>query len=481
MRAIIYARKSTDRSDKQALSLSAQLDECRKLADREDLDVVEVIEEARSAKEPGRPEFGRMLARIHAGEADVIVCWKLDRLSRNPVDEGSIKWALQEARIKGIYTVTDGVFRPGDNVVMVGLHFGMSTQYVLELKKNTMRGMRKKLENGGTVSLAPYGYKNDRLKKTVEVDDMASETVRQIFKMRAGGRGFGEIAKTLEQQGVRNRSGKAFGASSIEAIIKNKFYLGVMRFSGDYFIGNHDRFIPKSLWEEANAVGRSFEGYKHREFLFKGLVRTTETNKLLTASLAKGKYVSYHTQPSDPKRVRISEDAIIEWFDKNIERYTIPKYLMGDFLQGLEDYHTEQFGNTREIRRKIEKGLQECADRKKRLLEHSVRGLIDEDEFLRERSEVSLREVNLKKDLDGLGCIDDALVQSAREIIELLGNLAQTWKTLSIIQKGVFVRTIIIELTVDEQKRLYVKENRAFEMLGLLNSHVWLPGLDSNQ
>ncbi len=135
---------------------------------------MEVIEEARSAKEPGRPEFNRMMSRIHEGETDSIICWKLDRLSRNPVDEGAIKWALQEARIKGIYTAMDGVFRPGDNVVMVGLHFGMSAQYVLELKKNTMRGMRKKLEMGGAVSHAPYGYRNDRLKKTIEVDEIAS-------------------------------------------------------------------------------------------------------------------------------------------------------------------------------------------------------------------------------------------------------------------------------------------------------------------
>ena len=57
MRAIIYCRKSTDRSDRQQLSIGAQEAEARKIAQREWLEVVEVFKETRSAKEPGRPLF----------------------------------------------------------------------------------------------------------------------------------------------------------------------------------------------------------------------------------------------------------------------------------------------------------------------------------------------------------------------------------------------------------------------------------------
>jgi len=52
MKAVIYIRKSTDRDDKQALSLESQLDFCRSVAKSEKLEVIEVIEESKSAKAP---------------------------------------------------------------------------------------------------------------------------------------------------------------------------------------------------------------------------------------------------------------------------------------------------------------------------------------------------------------------------------------------------------------------------------------------
>src|SRR4051812_19253161 len=94
-RYIIYVRKSTDETKRQLLSLDAQTRELRAMATRERLHVVDFIEESRTAKEPGRPLFNRMLDRIERGEADGILVWDIDRLYRNPADEGRVRWMLQ--------------------------------------------------------------------------------------------------------------------------------------------------------------------------------------------------------------------------------------------------------------------------------------------------------------------------------------------------------------------------------------------------
>ena len=104
MRYFIYARKSTDVEDKQVLSIESQLAELRALAKHEQLNVVEVFVEKRSAKMPGRPVFEEMLARIQRGEAQGIVCWKIDRLSRNPVDSGQISWLCNKVELQKIVT-----------------------------------------------------------------------------------------------------------------------------------------------------------------------------------------------------------------------------------------------------------------------------------------------------------------------------------------------------------------------------------------
>ena len=88
----LYARKSTDVEDKQVLSIEAQLVELRSLAERDDLEIAEEFIEKQSAKMPGRPIFNDMMFRIQRGDARGVVCWKLDRLARNPVDGGQISW-----------------------------------------------------------------------------------------------------------------------------------------------------------------------------------------------------------------------------------------------------------------------------------------------------------------------------------------------------------------------------------------------------
>src|SRR5436309_4765167 len=82
----LYSRKSTESEDRQVLSIDSQIDEMNAIGARESLPIVEVLSEARSAKEPGRPVFNAMMTRLEAGEAEGILCWKLDRLARNPVD-----------------------------------------------------------------------------------------------------------------------------------------------------------------------------------------------------------------------------------------------------------------------------------------------------------------------------------------------------------------------------------------------------------
>ncbi|MBP9853226.1 recombinase family protein, partial [Candidatus Saccharibacteria bacterium] len=86
----IYARKSTDVEDKQVLSIEAQIAELQKYAKDNGLFVVDTVIEKKSAKVPGRPKFGAMLARIEAGEASGIISWHPDRLARNSIDGGQV-------------------------------------------------------------------------------------------------------------------------------------------------------------------------------------------------------------------------------------------------------------------------------------------------------------------------------------------------------------------------------------------------------
>ena len=84
----IYSRKSSEAEDRQILSIDSQVSELKRFANPKGIKILEVLTEAKSAKAPGRPIFNSMMQRLYHGEADGILCWKLDRLARNPVDGG---------------------------------------------------------------------------------------------------------------------------------------------------------------------------------------------------------------------------------------------------------------------------------------------------------------------------------------------------------------------------------------------------------
>jgi hypothetical protein len=95
----LYARKSTDDLSRQVRSIEDQLAELRQLARRKRLEIIDVFIEHQTAKLPGRPVFNQMLDRVEHGEANGLLAWHPDRLSRNSLDAGRITEAIHQFSI----------------------------------------------------------------------------------------------------------------------------------------------------------------------------------------------------------------------------------------------------------------------------------------------------------------------------------------------------------------------------------------------
>lgn len=249
MKYILYCRKSTDTEDKQVLSLESQENELVRLTQAEGLTIVTTLTEKRSAKEPGRPVFNDMLKRISAGEADAILCWKIDRLTRNPVDGGQIQWLLQKDLIKAIRTF-ERSYTPAGNVLLMSIEQAMATQYIRDLSSNVKRGNRAKLEQGGWPNHAPFGYKNNKGERTISIDPLRSTAVKRMFELYATGHhSITAVRDAVFAEGFRTSSGIKIYGSTVERVLKNPFYFGMMVREGRYYAGKHTPIISKSLFD----------------------------------------------------------------------------------------------------------------------------------------------------------------------------------------------------------------------------------------
>ncbi|MEI6529259.1 MAG: GNAT family N-acetyltransferase [Candidatus Falkowbacteria bacterium] len=247
------------------------------------------------AKKPdNRPQFSELINLIKRGKIQGVICWKIDRLSRNPIDSATIQWLLQQNELKIIQTM-ERQYLPGDNALLFNVESGMANQYILDLSKNVKRGIRAKLEKGGWPNLAPLGYLNKDSK--IIIDKARGKYIIKIFEMyKTGKYSVKEIADILFKEGFRSRAHNKYHKSKIHKMLSESFYCGIMEKSGNIYQGNHEPLISKKLFDEVQEMLTKKSHIKKQNipFAFRGMLRCAKCGCLLTATKKKGRLTYYY-------------------------------------------------------------------------------------------------------------------------------------------------------------------------------------------
>ncbi|KKU79886.1 MAG: Recombinase [Parcubacteria group bacterium GW2011_GWA2_47_7] len=239
---VVYCRKSTEEDNRQILSLDSQRKENLERAERLGLNVVDVLVESKSASVPGREKFNEMMGRIATGEVQGIICWALDRLSRNPMDGGLLQWLLQQGQLRHIVTST-GEHHSGDNAIVLGVLFGAPSQFVVDLKRGVRRGHEAKAQMGWPHGVAFTGFLNekdgDRGAKKWRVDAERWPLVQQLFYRYLNGNisasqiaYFAREELKLTTPMRRRQGGKLIARSAIYNLLANPIYAGFFFLGG---------------------------------------------------------------------------------------------------------------------------------------------------------------------------------------------------------------------------------------------------------
>ncbi|HEV7702317.1 MAG TPA: recombinase family protein [Candidatus Paceibacterota bacterium] len=290
----LYARKSSEDEERQALSIESQISEMNKLAERDHLSVVTVKTEAHSAKNSGEREvFNKMIDEIKAGKYNAILTWHPDRLSRNAGDLGRLIDLMDSKQLLEIKTYNQN-FSNSPNEKFLLMILGSQAKLENDTKGiNVKRGLRTLVEKGLWPGVAPLGYTNVGEKGNrgiVKIDPIRAHIVQMMFEKAAEGWSQHHIRDWLtDELDFRSPNGKHVALSGVQLALTRTFYYGMFEYpkkSGNWYHGVHQPLITKELFEkvreEMKKKRRATRIYK-KDFAYTHLIKCGLCGSSVTA------------------------------------------------------------------------------------------------------------------------------------------------------------------------------------------------------
>ncbi|MBI3046423.1 MAG: recombinase family protein [Candidatus Harrisonbacteria bacterium] len=403
MNYIIYCRKSSEAEDRQVQSIDSQESELLCLAKKDSLNVIKIYKESMSAKAPGRPIFEEMLKFIEKKNNCGLLVWKLDRLARNALDGGKVSWFMDRGLITEIKT-PEKVFRNiSDDKFMMSLDFGIAKKYVDDLSVNVKRGIRAKLEKGGWPGIAPFGYLNDKSNQTIIIDPKYSLVIKRIFELFATEKYTPkELADILYEDGYRPKSGQKISKSTIYFILRNPFYYGVMLKQGIYYRGNHEPLISKDLFDKANEIlgGNNKSKKKKNCFPLRGFMNCDVCGCLLTATLQKGKYIYYYCTNGkgicNQRNKHLTSKDAENLISKLLQKLQFDEKLVELAFEADKEKYKVEYDRSEKMEEMRLKELNSVKDKKNRLLDTYISGIISKEVYESKMRELQNEVVSLE-------------------------------------------------------------------------------------
>ena len=186
-----------------------------------------------------RPGLIALMEAVDSGDVDVVVVEDLSRLSRDIEHAASARkrFAFSGVRLIGIADGIDTLGNGGD--LLYGVKSILSEQYLKDLGDKTSRGLRDRAQVGRVTGALPYGYSSapaaDGQGKVAVIVATQAAIVDRIFRMRAAGRSYRDIAKTLNHEGVEPPRGRqkdsrkrrdGWAISGVRSMLQNSKYAG---------------------------------------------------------------------------------------------------------------------------------------------------------------------------------------------------------------------------------------------------------------
>lgn len=306
----LYARVSTDLQLTKNGSLDTQVDRLSQYVEYTNstgkgFEVVDVYrEEGRSGKDTDRPELQRMLKHIKEGKIDIVICTKLDRITRSLLDFYELLALFQKYEVEFV-SLDESIDTSSPmgkaNIKMILVFAELEREQTSVRTKEKMQWRAEQgLWNGGQI----LGY--DLIDGELVINEDEAKIVRLIFEKYPELGSVLAVANWLNENGYRTKSygsrrghkrgGAKFGNTTVAHKLKSRVYIGQIERNGQIYEGNQSAIVEREVWERANKLlashapkRRNFKKKRKYDFALLGLVRCGNCGSVMTSKYSTGR------------------------------------------------------------------------------------------------------------------------------------------------------------------------------------------------
>jgi DNA invertase Pin-like site-specific DNA recombinase len=323
LRCAVYTRKSTDEGlEKEFNTLDAQRDACEAyIASQRAEGWVLVRDHYDDGGFSGgtleRPALQRLLCDIQADLVDVIVVYKIDRLSRSLMDFAKLVEVMDAHGVTFVsvtqsFNTTTSMGRLTLNILLSFAQF--EREVIGERIRDKFAASRARgMWMGGKV---PLGY--DVVNRKLVVNDAEAARVRRVFELFAETGSGVETVRRLRDEAVSAKSGRPLDKGDVYKLLHNRTYVGEAAHKGNVYPGEHQGIVARDLWDRAHAVlqisprVRANQNRAQTPALLKGLIFGVDGRALSPTHCRKGgRLYRYYVAQRVLKGNAAGDDSIV--------------------------------------------------------------------------------------------------------------------------------------------------------------------------
>jgi len=356
LRCAVYTRKSSEDGLEQSFnSLDAQREACEAYIVSQRSEGWALVPDyyddgGVSGGTLKRPALERLLADIEAGLIDIVVVYKIDRLTRSLVDFGRLIEAFEARKVTFVsitqsFNTTSSMGRLMLNVLLSFAQFEREVTGE-RIRDKIAASRRKGMWMGGTT---PFGYRVENRRLVIE--EKEAGIVQRLFKEFVELGSATTLAKRLRDEGVATKSGKLFDKGTVYRILNNQVYRGRAVHKGQVFAGEHRAIISEELWEQTREIltisprTRAGDTRSKTPALLKGIIFGADGSRMTPTHTRKsGKLYRYYVSQCELKNGasdcpwrRVSADQIESAVVARIRfMFLEPEFVAGTWMAAKE-------------------------------------------------------------------------------------------------------------------------------------------------